>query len=243
MLADMTLILRTAMVSDPGLVRDNNEDAAYAGERLVAVADGIGGLPAGEVASALVVRELAPLDRSPGDEPASAVLTRAIATANHRIRETADADPANDGMGTTVTAALLTGAELTVAHVGDSRGYLLRRTGLRQLTRDDTLVQALVDQGVLSPDEARRHPQRSLVTRALQGQDVAPTVMVLAVEAGDRLLLCSDGLSDVVDDHAIAQVLGSPADLRQRAEHLVKLAHQGGAPDNVTIVLADVLAG
>lgn len=240
----MTLILRTAMVSDPGLVRDNNEDAAYAGERLVAVADGIGGLPAGEVASALVIRELTPLDRPlTAEETAGAVVSRAIGLANQRIRETADADPANDGMGTTVTAALLAGMELTVAHAGDSRGYLLRRTGLRQVTRDDTLVQALVDQGVLSPEEARRHPQRSLVTRALQGQDVAPTIMVLAVEAGDRLLLCSDGLSDVVDDHAIAQVLGSATDLRHRAEHLVKLAHQGGAPDNVTVVLADVLAG
>lgn len=244
----MTLIMRTTSVSDAGLVRSNNEDAAYAGVRLAAVADGIGGLPAGEVASEIAIRALAPLDRPPAQRPgvdaatddAASELAAAVAEANRRIREATGTDPASHGMGTTVTALLLDGDQLVIAHVGDSRCYLLRRGRIYQLTRDDTFVQTLVDQGVLTPDEARRHPQRSLVTRAVQGEDVAPAVGTLPVEPGDRLLLCSDGLSDVVDDATIGQALATWTDRQHCADQLVKLAHQAGAPDNVTAVIADL---
>lgn len=246
----MSLILRSASVSDPGLVRSNNEDVAYAGRRLIAVADGMGGLPAGEVASEIVLRRLCVSEQGPiGPEPCAA-LSAAIEDASGQIRAATEADPASEGMGTTATAALLTGDRLAVVHVGDSRGYLLRRAGaesvgsvatLHQLTRDDTFVQWLVDQGVLTPDDARRHPQRSLVTNAVQGVPVEPATALLAVGAGDRLLLCTDGLSDVVTDEAIGQALVTYADVQQCAEQLVKLAHQAGAPDNVTVVVADVV--
>jgi serine/threonine protein phosphatase PrpC len=237
----MTLILRTATISDPGLVRTNNEDVAHAGDRLIAVADGMGGLPAGEVASEIVIRALAEAEHGPTDEEPLNTLLRAIETANRRISEVAGADPANTGMGTTITAMLLTGDRLALAHVGDSRGYLLRGGTLHRLTRDDTFVQALVDQGALTPEEARRHPQRSMVTRALQGGPVEPTTGALAAAAGDRLLLCSDGLSDLVPDEVIGQILATYPEPRQCAEQLVKLAHQAGAPDNVTVVLADLV--
>lgn len=236
----MSLILRTAAASDPGLVRPNNEDSAHAGPYLVVVADGVGGMPAGELASDIVVRMLAPLDQATGhDEPVRA-LRDAVDEANREIREAAEADPAHDGMGTTVTALLLAGGKLALLHVGDSRGYLLREGALRQLTRDDTFVQSLVDQGLLTAEQARNHPQKSLITRAVQGQHVAPTCRVLDPQAGDRYLLCSDGLSDVVTDEAIGQTLQSYADRQQCVEQLVKLALQAGAPDNVTAVLADV---
>lgn len=237
----MSLILRSATVTDPGLVRGNNEDTAHAGRRLIAVADGMGGLPAGEVASEIVMRRLCVLEQAPvGPEPCAA-LCAAIEDANEQVRAAADADPAREGMGTTATAALLTGDRLAVVHVGDSRGYLLRGAALHQVTRDDTFVQWLVDQGVLTPDDARRHPQRSLVTNAVQGAPVEPATALLPVGAGDRLLLCTDGLSDVVTDDAIGQALVTYADAQQCAEQLVKLAHQAGAPDNVTVVVADVV--
>jgi PPM family protein phosphatase len=240
----MSLTLRTATASDPGLVRTNNEDSAHAGGRLLAVADGVGGMPAGELASDIVIRALTPLADSQvrGDDLLRA-LRSAVDEANRQIREAGEADPATDGMGTTITALVLAGEELALLHVGDSRAYLLRDGQLRQLTKDDTFVQSLVDQGVLTPEEARNHPQRSLITRAVQGQHVAPTTRMLPVQAGDRYLLCSDGLSDVVAAEAIGQTLQSYADLRHCVEQLVKLALQAGAPDNVTAVLADVVTG
>ena len=238
----MTLVLHTASVSDPGLVRTNNEDALYAGRRLIAVADGIGGLPAGEVASGMVIEALASLDGSTPEGGPAAALSRAVLTANQRIRGAAAADPARAGMGSTVTAVLLHGDDLTVVHVGDSRGYLLRQGTLRRLTRDDTYVQMLIDDGLLTAEQARTHPQRSLVTSAVQGMDVRPSTAMLTGAAGDRLLLCSDGLSDVVTDQAIARMLTMYADRQQCAEHLVKLAHHGGAPDNVSVVIADLVA-
>ncbi len=146
----MTLILRSAILNDVGLVRTNNEDSALAGERLVAVADGMGGLPAGEVASEIVIRILDELAPPAGTDEAADALRAVVTTANQRIRAAISADPARDGMGTTLTAALLAGDTLVLAQVGDSRCYLLRDGELTQLTRDDTFVQALVDQGTLS---------------------------------------------------------------------------------------------
>lgn len=239
----MILTLRTAIVSDPGLVRTNNEDAAHASDRLIAVADGMGGLPAGEVASEIAIRALATVEWAPeGCEPLT-VLGDAVASANRQIRAAIEADPARQGMGTTLTAAMLRDGQLALVHAGDSRAYLLRGGALARLTRDDTFVQALVDQGVVSQEEARRHPQRSLVTRVLQGAEVTPSATMVPVAPGDRILLCTDGLSDVVDDPTIGQTLAGHQGPRECAEQLVKLAHQAGAPDNVTVVIADVVPG
>lgn len=238
----MTLILRSAIRNDVGLVRTNNEDCALAGDRLVAVADGMGGLPAGEVASDIVIRILDELAPPALPDEAADALRAVVSAANQRIRAAITVDPARDGMGTTLTAGLLAADTLVLAQVGDSRCYLLRAGALTQLTRDDTFVQALVDQGALSPDQARHHPQRSLVTRAVQGSDTPPAIGMLTVFPGDRLLLCSDGLSDYVTDAAIASVLGTYADRQLCGEQLVKLAHQAGAPDNVTVVVSDVTA-
>ncbi|MFI7076492.1 PP2C family protein-serine/threonine phosphatase [Micromonospora sp. NPDC049903] len=237
----MTLILRSAILNDIGLVRTNNEDSALAGERLVAVADGMGGLPAGEVASEIVIRILDELIPPTVPDAATDALRAVVSTANQRIHAAIAAEPARDGMGTTLTAALLAGDTLVLAQVGDSRCYLLREGKLRQLTRDDTFVQALVDQGTLTPEQARHHPQRSLVTRAVQGADAPPTMGSVTVAAGDRLLLCSDGLSDYVTDDAISAALSLHTDRHQCGEQLVKLAHQAGAPDNVTVVISDIV--
>jgi PPM family protein phosphatase len=240
----MTLILRAVAVSDPGLVRPNNEDSALAGRRVIAIADGVGGSPAGEVASEIVIRVLSALDgQGPPGGDAADRLRAAVEAANREIGDEAAANPGNRGMGTTVTALLLDGDRFAVQHIGDSRGYLLREGALRQFTRDDTYVQALVDQGVLTAEEARRHPQRSLVTRAVHGQQLPPAGTHLPTVPGDRVLLCSDGLSDFVTDHAIGEALQAYPEPRHCAERLVKLALQVGAPDNVTVVVADVTAG
>ncbi|TDB90519.1 serine/threonine-protein phosphatase [Micromonospora fluostatini] len=239
----MTLILRSAIINDVGLVRTNNEDSALAGDRLVAVADGMGGLPAGELASEIVIRILDELTPPVGTAEAADALAAVVSTANQRIRAAITADPAREGMGTTLTAGLLAGDTLVLAQVGDSRCYLLRDTELTQLTRDDTFVQALVDQGTLTRAQARQHPQRSLVTRAVQGVDAPPAIGTVTVYPGDRLLLCSDGLSDYVDDQAISAALGTYYDRQHCGEQLVKLAHQAGAPDNVTVVVTDVATG
>jgi PPM family protein phosphatase len=239
----MGLTLVTAAVSDVGLVRGNNEDTVYAGRRVVAVADGIGGQPAGELASDLVIRALAELDEGPAPLDPLAALHEAVDRANRQIWEAASASPDAEGMGTTVVAMLLSGDDLALLHVGDSRGYGVRDGRMSRITRDDTLVQALVDQGVLTDEEARGHPQRSIVTQAVQGRDFVPTGALLDARPGDRFLLCSDGLSDYVPDAAIEETLVSVPDPQQCAEALVKLTLQGGAPDNVTVLVADIAAG
>lgn len=236
----MSLILNSVCTTDPGLIRMNNEDSAHAGLRLLVIADGIGGAPAGEKASHLVVRALATLEAAQPPDP-SAALIEAITVANRHIMETAHSDPANEGMGTTATALLLADDQATLLHIGDSRAYLLRGEVLTQLTRDDTLVQSLVDRGALTPEEARHHPQRSIITAAVQGRELTPSVTVLPVLAADRFLLCSDGLSDIVTDLTITQTLLSYRELAECVERLVKLALQAGAPDNVTVILADAV--
>ncbi|MEJ3742974.1 PP2C family serine/threonine-protein phosphatase [Actinomycetes bacterium KLBMP 9797] len=238
----MSLILRAAMLSDVGLVRSNNEDSAFAGRRLLVIADGIGGLPAGELASDLIVKVLAPLDEQPEPDHPLATLREAVEAANQQIRAAADEDPGREGMGTTVTALLLSGDQLALFHVGDSRAYLLRDGGFRQITKDDTYVQSLVDHGVLTPEEARAHPQRSVVTQAVQGQEFTPSGAIISPAPGDRYLLCSDGLSDYVSDDAIAVTLQSHRDQRECAEALVRLTLDAGAPDNVSVIVADVTA-
>jgi PPM family protein phosphatase len=238
----MSLVLHSAAVSDIGLGRANNEDSAYSGSRLIAVADGIGGMPAGELASAIVIRELTPVDDLVvAPEDAIATLRDTVAAANRKIRDISDSDQAADGMGTTVTALLLAGDQLALLHVGDSRGYQLHDGELTQITKDDTYVQTLVDQGVITLADAKVHPRRSVVMQAVQGLEYEPTCTLRPAVRGDRFLLCSDGLSDVVAEDAIADALSSEPDPAACAQLLVNFALEAGAPDNVTVVIADVV--
>jgi protein phosphatase len=237
----MSLALRSVVVTDPGLIRSNNEDSAFAGARLIVVADGIGGLPAGELASEIVVRGLRDLDTATPDGDPEWVLRTAVAAANDEIQAVADEDPDRYGMGTTCTAMLLCGGHLYLAHVGDSRGYRFRDRTLTQVTADDTYVQMLVDAGELDRVAARHHPQRSLVMQALQGGTYELHTEDLAPIVGDRLLICSDGLSDVITDETIAAVLGMHSHIDECAQMLVKLTLAAGAPDNVTVIVADVV--
>jgi protein phosphatase len=237
----MSVILRTVAVSDRGKARENNEDAVHAGSRLAAVADGVGGGPSGEVASEIVIRTLATLETGPRPAEPDRALREAVGAADRGIREAVAADPDLDGMGTTLTALLADGDQLDLVHVGDSRAYAWRDGSLTQLTRDDTYVQGLVDRGVLSPEEARAHPQRALVTQAVHGGGINPSYARLPARPGDRYLLCSDGLSDYVEDAAIARTIAGEQDLRRCAQQLVDLALAAGAPDNVSVILADVV--
>jgi len=236
----MTLTLRYAARSDRGLIRAGNQDSVYAGPRLLAVADGMGGMAAGDVASNIVIAALAHLDEDvPGNAPLDA-LRQAVENANQQIRDAVDSNPAMEGMGTTLTGMLFGGSKLGLVHIGDSRAYLLRDGELTQVTRDDTYVQLLVDEGRISPEEANTHPQRSLLMRALDGRDADPEYSVRQAVPGDRYLLCSDGLSGVVSDETIAGTLREYVDPNQCAERLIQLALRGGGPDNITVIVADV---
>jgi protein phosphatase len=236
----MTLTLRYAARSDRGLIREGNQDAVYAGPRLLAVADGMGGMAAGDVASNLAIAAMAPLDEDvPGDSLVDS-LRSAVDMANQNLRDAVDANPALEGMGTTLTGMLFSGSKFAMVHVGDSRAYLLRDGEFGQLTKDDTYVQMLVDDGRITEEEASIHPQRSLLIRALQGSDVDPQYSVRAAIAGDRYLICSDGLSGPVSDESIAATMREYADPDECAERLVQLALRGGGPDNITVIVADV---
>lgn len=236
----MTLVLRYAARSDRGLVRANNEDSVYAGARLLALADGMGGHAAGEVASQLVIAALAHLD---DDEPGGDLLNKlnvAVHEGNSAIAAHVEADPELEGMGTTLTAILFAGGRLGLVHIGDSRGYLMRDGELTQITKDDTFVQTLVDEGRITAEEAHSHPQRSLIMKALTGHEVEPALIMREAKVGDRYLLCSDGLSDPVSQETIAEAMQIP-DVTDAADRLIELALRGGGPDNVTVVVADVV--
>jgi protein phosphatase len=238
----MTLALRYAVRSDVGLLREGNEDSAYAGPHLLAVADGMGGHAAGEIASAVAISELAGLDEQATDGDLLGVLAKAVAAANQRLHDMVEADPAIGGMGTTLTAMLWSGSRAALCHIGDSRAYLLRDGALYQITHDHTLVQSLVDDGRISPDEAATHPQRSLLLRALDGSsDVVPDLEMREARAGDRYLLCSDGLSSVVSEDTLHTTLATVGDLDDTVLHLIELAIKGGGPDNITCIVADVV--
>ncbi|SMC96356.1 PP2C family protein-serine/threonine phosphatase [Kibdelosporangium aridum] len=237
----MTLALKYAARSDRGLHRSNNEDSVYAGPHLLAIADGMGGHAAGEVASKVVIAALAPLDEDvPGDDLLGK-LHEAVVSGNDTIAELVDQDPDLEGMGTTLTAILFGGGRLGLVNIGDSRTYLLRDGQFNQITRDDSFVQSLLDEGRITPEEALTHPQRSLVLRALVGHEVIePTLQVRETRAGDRYLLCSDGLSDVVGFEKLAETM-QIADRQACADKMIELALQGGGPDNVTVIVADVV--
>lgn len=231
------LVLRHATATHPGLVRPNNEDCAYASDRLVALADGVGGEVAGEVASALAIEALKAAERAA--DPVAG-LRAALTDANARIAAATADDPALAGMGTTATAILCNGRRAALGHVGDSRAYRLRAGTLDQLTRDDTYVQQLVEEGRITAEQARVHPQRSMVTNVLQGVPAELTVTGFGPDPGDRYLLCSDGLPDAVPDADIAGALRANPDPAACADQLISLALAAGGPDNVTVIVADV---
>jgi serine/threonine protein phosphatase PrpC len=240
----MTLALHYALRSDVGLLREGNEDSAYAGPNLLAIADGMGGHAAGEVASAVAISALAPLDHQGlhDSEDMLGALADAVAAANTTLHEMSIADPSVEGMGTTLTALLWSGAQVALCHIGDSRAYLLRDGDFYQITRDHTLVQSLVDEGRLSPEAAATHPQRSLVMRALQSStDAEPDLGMREGRLGDRYLLCSDGLSDVVTEQTMHKTLVTCTDADQAVLQLIDLAIRSGGPDNITCIVADVV--
>src|SRR5215470_5753467 len=238
----MTLALRYAVRSDVGLLREGNEDSAYAGPHLLAVADGMGGHAAGEVASAATISTIATLDAEQLGPDLVNALAGAVASANMRLQELIISDPSIEGMGTTLTALLWSDGQAALCHIGDSRAYLLRSGQFYQITHDHTLVQSLVDEGKITEDDVAAHPHRALLVRALDGRTMAdPDLSAHETMAGDRYLLCSDGLSGVVTEQTLHQTLSSVWDPEKAALQLVELAIRGGGPDNITCIVADVV--
>jgi protein phosphatase len=239
----VAVALRYAARSDVGLLRKSNQDSGYAGPHLLVVADGMGGAAGGDVASSVVVSHLAPLD---DDAPSGDLLGRlreSVHEAHSELLVRVAEDPALAGLGTTVVALLRSGDRFAMIHIGDSRAYLLRDDELLQVTTDHTFVQHLVEAGRLTAEEAEHHPQRSVLLRVLgdNESDIVLDEWTHEAKVGDRWLLCSDGLSGVVSAETIQYVLTSIQDVDACADALVSLALRAGGPDNVTVVVADVL--
>lgn len=224
--------------TDIGYVRDHNEDSLIIIPPLFAVADGMGGHEAGEIASEITVNTLAELAPSHLDAEG---LTAAVEAANYNVMKAPRQGIGRDGMGTTLTAAMLEGERLLIAQVGDSRSYLLHKGHLQQITRDHSLMADLIEAGQITPEEARVHPNRSVITRAI-GSDIhmRPDIYELNVDAGDRILLCSDGLSSMISNNAIESIMRRQSDAQHCADELVTAALENGGADNVTVVVADV---
>lgn len=224
--------------TDIGYVRDHNEDRLIIIPPLFAVADGMGGHEAGEIASEITVNTLAELAPSHLDAEG---LTAAVEAANYNVMKAPRQGIGRDGMGTTLTAAMLEGERLLIAQVGDSRAYLLHKGHLQQITRDHSLMADLIEAGQITPEEARVHPNRSVITRAI-GSDIhmRPDIYELNVDAGDRILLCSDGLSSMISNNAIESIMRRQSDAQHCADELVTAALENGGADNVTVVVADV---
>lgn len=240
----MSIALRYALRSDVGLVRANNQDSGFAGPNLLVIADGMGGHAGGDVASSIAIASLAPLaDDSFGSDDALNVLERTIDEAREELIRRSEEDPELNGMGTTVTAILRAGNKLAMAHMGDSRAYLLRDGEFTQVTTDHTFVQHLVDTGKITPEEAEVHPQRSVVMRVLGdfGLDLTPDLSMREARPGDRWLLCSDGLCGYVSHSTMQQTLQDVEDPDACVERLIQLALRAGGPDNITCIVADVL--
>ena len=272
--AGTALAVRYAAASDPGLIREHNQDVGYAGPRLLAVADGFG--PAGDRASAATIDAFRRLEAEPAPDAATAptaasampagmvpadllnVLSDALSTASDSVRSISASDPALAGSGSTLTAMLLSGSRLALVHIGDTRAYLFRDGGLFQVTHDHSVTQSMIDAGRLTQEEAMSHPQRSLLLRAV-GTSAAemaragvaeeharmagtPDLSLLDALVGDRYLITSDGLTNVVPDAVIRQALSatdrSPAEVIQR---LITLANEAGGPDNIALALADIV--
>jgi PPM family protein phosphatase len=244
----MSPTLRSAAGSDVGRRRPMNQDSAVVTSRLLAVADGMGGHAHGEVASTVAVSALVDLDRRlPADlSQVNLVeaLKEAVLDAADRLTDAAKSDSELRGTGTTVVAFLVDQGRIGIAHVGDSRGYLLRGGELFRLTRDHTLVQALLDEGRITPEEAVGHPRRSWLVRTLQeATPVEPDLFAVDGQVGDRYLICSDGVTAVLDDEALREVLDTVEDPAMVVTRLIELANDGGGPDNITCIVADLVDG
>ncbi|NMM33450.1 MAG: Stp1/IreP family PP2C-type Ser/Thr phosphatase [Phycicoccus sp.] len=239
----MEIALRFAARSDVGLVRKVNQDSGYAGPHLLVVADGMGGHAAGDVASSIAIGEMVSLvGESHGADDALDLLAAALHTANTALQQAMQNQPELQGMGTTVTALMRAGNKFAVAHIGDSRAYLLRDGTFTQITHDHSFVQSLVDEGRITEEKAQGHPQRSLVTRVLTGAEGdEPDLAMREAHAGDRYLVCSDGLSGFVAADTIQEILEQGMPPGRTADRLVELAMRAGAPDNVTCVIGDVV--
>lgn len=224
--------------TDIGYVRDHNEDSLIIIPPLFAVADGMGGHEAGEIASEITVNTLAELAPSHLDAEG---LTAAVEAANYNVMKAPRQGIGRNGMGTTLTAAMLEGERLLIAQVGDSRAYLLHKGHLQQITRDHSLMADLIESGQITPEEAKYHPNRSVITRAI-GSDInmRPDIYELNVSAGDRVLICSDGLSSMVSNHAIEAIMRRQDEPQRCADELVQTALENGGADNVTVIVADV---
>lgn len=238
----MALVLKFAARSDVGKVRSKNDDSAYVGRYLAVVADGMGGHVGGDVASASTVLDLVHLDVPDTKDPET-VLPDEIQAANLVLNELVNANPKLSGMGTTVTAMLLTGNVLQFAHIGDSRAYRLKNGVFEQVSHDHTFVQRLVDEGRIRPEEAELHPHKNVLLRVLGDSDASPELDVnkYQVEAGERWMLCSDGLNAVVPDSITERIIRGTASLEETANDLVETTLAHGSPDNVTIVVFEVV--
>ncbi|HET8604579.1 MAG TPA: protein phosphatase 2C domain-containing protein [Marmoricola sp.] len=229
-------------VSHAGLVRDHNEDAGFIGPTCMLVADGVGGGAAGEVAAATTAYVVSATALARPDDDPARVLVDAVATAQQQVALGARERPDREGMATTLTALVTDGTGFALAHLGDSRGYLFRDGRLVRLTRDHTYVQDLVDDGRLAPDEVPMHPWRNVVLRSVNGSDGPADVVPLDLHPGDRVLLASDGLTDLVSEERIADLLARKAD-DDAVAALLAAALGAGGRDNVTCVLATVVEG
>lgn len=236
------LIMRYAARSDVGRIRAKNDDSAYVGRHLAVVADGMGGHAGGDVASAATVLDMLHLDHGHYDGDAGTVLADEIQTANSLLSELVHINPKLAGMGTTVTALLLAEGKLHFAHIGDSRAYRLRNGEFKQISVDHTFVQRLIDEGRLRPEEAETHPHKNVLMRVLGDVDASPELDLATydVEPGERWLLCSDGLNYVAG-HVVERTVRETKDLRECVEKLVDLTLEAGAPDNVTVVLVEIV--
>ena len=235
------MIGQVAKLTDTGRKRRRNEDAYVVQPPLFAVADGMGGAQAGEVASKLAKAALE--DTDPGALSGPERVISLIQEANRRVHERSNADPATSGMGTTMTVALVEGSSVAIGHVGDSRAYLVRDGRLEQLTEDHSLVNELLKSGKLSPEEAETHPQRSVITRAVgTDPDVDVDSFTIDTQEGDIFVICSDGLTDMVDDDDLLDVIEhNLGDLDHAARELVGAANRGGGEDNITVVAFEIV--
>ena len=235
----------TSARSAIGLVRQGNEDSAFVSPQLIAVADGMGGHAAGEVASRIAVQVLHRLTPTLtatdiDEDSVSDLLMHSLHSIDEEIASVAEEEIEKRGMGTTLTALLVRDNHIALLHVGDSRCYRLRGSALEQLSNDHTVIQELLDQGAISEAEAAEHPQRSMLTQALRGDgDVTPVLQVYEVKKGDRFLLCSDGLSGVLTEKEIKIGL-KKSDKDEAVKFLVDATYVNGAPDNVTVLIADI---
>ena len=235
----------TSARSAIGLVRQGNEDSAFVSPQLIAVADGMGGHAAGEVASRIAVQVLHRLTPTLtttdiDEDSVSDLLMHSLHSIDEEIAAVAEEEIEKRGMGTTLTALLVRDNHIALLHVGDSRCYRLRGSALEQLSNDHTVIQELLDQGAISEAEAAEHPQRSMLTQALRGDgDVTPVLQVYEVKKGDRFLLCSDGLSGVLTEKEIKIGL-KKSDKDEAVKFLVDATYVNGAPDNVTVLIADI---